>query len=440
MVDVNKEIFYEFENKKNNLPIIIFGSGYYCNCFINKYQSYKTIKYIVDNNTLRQGKMINGYVIREVSCIEDEDKSRVLVVIAISAFQNVFEQLLHIGVPKDNIKVYTYSYDSTKKSEGMKLYYPTNAIQEVCITGTVFTLLLYLLYREKEDFRDTYFVFSGRFPEEVFSYFLTQKYMVDTYQNSKRRNVDDKFKDEFQYRMRMETLGEIVHEKKMYVFGHDHVRGVLPLIGPRFTVLEDGSANYYPVVQDVAIYDQEIYRPIGYDRRIKKVVLTGKMKIPKEIVEKVETVSIDNLWHRCSTNKKQKILEIFGLNYEVIDRLINEKRNYMLMTENFSDGVFSDEEKIVRIYADIIKKYDKNRIVIKPHPADAIEYKKYFPDIPVIDKSFPAELLKYVGYKPMVVIAFAIEESSWLYGTFDNCRIDSYENQYPNDLMKLYEF
>ena len=45
----------------------------------------------------------------------------------------------------------------------------------------------------------------------------------------------------------------------------------------------------------------------------------------------------------------------------------------------------------------IIKKYSKEKLVIKNHPQEKTNYKKEFSDIMVLEKKFPSELLSLLG-------------------------------------------
>ena len=205
----------------------------------------------------------------------------IYVVIAIASFQNRVDQLKSMGIKMKHIKVYTISYKSEAISSQVTLpiLNKEENIKEVCIVGTVYTLLLYFLYRSERDYFGTYFVLSGNFPGEVAVQLLEKGYMVDTYINAKRRNLDKSiFSDERDFKSRMESLRKIVARKKLCVYGHDHLPGVLQLLGSKYIVLEDGLANYYPVEQGVAIYDNKLFIPCGHDERICKLILTGKCK------------------------------------------------------------------------------------------------------------------------------------------------------------------
>lgn len=69
------------------------------------------------------------------------------------------------------------------------------------------------------------------------------------------------------------------------------------------------------------------------------------------------------------------------------------------------DGAITEEEK-VKLYKEIIEGYSDENIVIKTHPREKTEYKKYFPKALIITEKFPLEVvaLLNIGFKEVVTI------------------------------------
>lgn len=444
MTPLSRDLFYELDkNIKKDWPIIIFGTGKFCEDFLIKYKNIRKILFLIDNDFNAQGNKKYGLNVKSPEILRSMVNDNIYVVIAIASFQNRVDQLKSMGIKMKHIKVYTISYKSEAISSQVTLpiLNKEENIKEVCIVGTVYTLLLYFLYRSERDYFGTYFVLSGNFPGEVAVQLLEKGYMVDTYINAKRRNLDKSiFSDERDFKSRMESLRKIVARKKLCVYGHDHLPGVLQLLGSKYIVLEDGLANYYPVEQGVAIYDNKLFIPCGHDERICKLILTGKMQVPEDIKDKTEIVSLERLWNKSSEEKKQEILNIFDTTVSFFSNLVSNGRDHLLMTENYSDGISTSEKKMIGILKKIIEKYDRKSLVIKPHPADNIDYSHYFKDIPIIRKSIPAEIFQFVNFKPKVVIAIDALGGSWAYETFKNARFDTYAEEFKKEINDLLDF
>lgn len=69
------------------------------------------------------------------------------------------------------------------------------------------------------------------------------------------------------------------------------------------------------------------------------------------------------------------------------------------MTQAFSDDHFVTEEEQVEIYRKILSNYDEDDVVIKPHPRDKIDYRKYFPKVMYFDKTVAMQFLAILGIK-----------------------------------------
>lgn len=104
-------------------------------------------------------------------------------------------------------------------------------------------------------------------------------------------------------------------------------------------------------------------------------------------------VSREEMFNKLSDEEKKEICEIFLNDLSVL----NLSNYSMIITQPLhKDGLVETEEKQVELYKDIIKKYLRNdKIIIKVHPRDKINYKKYFKECLIIDKPFPIELFNF---------------------------------------------
>ena len=106
-------------------------------------------------------------------------------------------------------------------------------------------------------------------------------------------------------------------------------------------------------------------------------------------------ISLDTAWDNASEEKKRYILDIFDVSSTEVTAL--QYKTHIILTQPLSkDGYISEEEQI-HIYRKIIEKYSSFSLVIKVHPRDTIDYRKYFSDIFIFDKPIPMQLLLLIG-------------------------------------------
>lgn len=141
------------------------------------------------------------------------------------------------------------------------------------------------------------------------------------------------------------------------------------------------------------------YKVLGLSEKIKKIYLTELLEIPEIIKPKVEVIKIKEKWDKLSLEERNKLLYIFGLDNKLIEELYKVKDKILLITQPFSEDKFISEEEKIGIYKDIINMYSREKIIIKPHPREKTEYTSIFPEIEVLQGSFPLEILMLLGIK-----------------------------------------
>lgn len=193
--------------------------------------------------------------------------------------------------------------------------------------------------------------------------------------------------------------------KKNLVYGQDHT-----LIGNKllevgnFYLIEDGSMSYsFPknikenLLKRKINYFMKRKEYLGVDSSVKKIYLTGLAPIPEEIIHKVEIINLKELWNKKTLEEQNEILDIFSFDLYIKEKI--KGRDIILFTQPLSeDNVIAEEEK-VKIYSEIIKKYPKERLVIKTHPREKTNYKDMFKEYLVLDNPFPFEILNLLDVK-----------------------------------------
>lgn len=238
-------------------------------------------------------------------------------------------------------------------------------------------------------------------------------------------------------------LYHIIKYKDVKLYGNDALT-YPSFFKSDFYILEDGLVNYtvpkkYKNVRknlkEILKLKNPFYVPYGYgkSKNIKKIYLTALAPIPKEIEDKVEVLNLKELWNKKTKEEKEIILKIFNFNDSILKKITSD--TVMLFTQPLSeDKIISEEEKI-ELYSKILKKYNNQSIIIKPHPREITDYSKYFPDYYVMIEKYPVEILELVGINIKKAITIF---STAVFGIGKNIEIDFYGTEIHPELLKKF--
>lgn len=133
----------------------------------------------------------------------------------------------------------------------------------------------------------------------------------------------------------------------------------------------------------------------GRDKKVKEIYLNAPEKAPLDIIKKVKKLNINEKWRMLKKEDKDKITKIFGVsNLDLKD--YNEK--IILITQPLSEQGFITEEEKIDIYKKILSNYKDEEIIIKVHPREKTDYKKFF-NCKILNKEFPLEILNFEGVR-----------------------------------------
>lgn len=314
----------------------------------------------------------------------------------------------------------------------------------ICVVNSTYSLLIYFLKcgYDKNDF----FIFSDGIPLEIRNniphYYFPMISIDFNLQNRKSNLLVEFFRRTFNLikfiieilKLRCTLLFK-TRNKYVKAYGHAHLNFSFPLYESDENILiEDGVGNYIDlhephdfksfkkIAHFMGFYIKYFKEGYGTHENIDKIYLTQE-DVPEIIKNKVELIDMDQLWESKSKNQKKIILDIFNLNElnNVDDELI------ILLTQPFyeSDLMSFDEE--IRIYKEYIDKYP---IIIKPHPREEKDYENIFPNTPIINSSFPVELLKYIGINIVKIITVCSTAAL----NFQNyCDVEIYDKRTSSD-------
>jgi hypothetical protein len=277
-------------------------------------------------------------------------------------------------------------------------------INRICIVGTVYALFLYLLSASKKEIEQTFFFYGSGIKKDMLQNFPNTHYFP------LRKYTWEKLLLRIYLRLFARFKWKDI--KTATIFAQDHPTFASPIIGKReYTYIEDGPKNIpdtynMPLIKKhiaktggikgkifKILFGNVFLNPLGANNQCKKMILTNNYETYKEII----LIDIKQEWEKADESKKKIILSVFNISYD--DTIFTQKRTVILFTNPFSADKIITEKEQIEIYKNILKKYDEKDIVIKSHPRDNIDYKKYFENIEFFSKPVPMQLLDCMGLK-----------------------------------------
>ena len=197
--------------------------------------------------------------------------------------------------------------------------------------------------------------------------------------------------------------------RKYKLYAQDHLYFSSTIIGDHdYTLIEDCKGFFSqsfiknrPLKMKSKLYDflygDSEGRSIGRNRRCTELLSTSA-DVAVELRNKRNIIcEIREEWDVASDEKKSFIRNVFNVKEEDLEKL--KSYEIVLYTQPlYFYSVISKDEQI-ELYKKVIDNYPGNRILIKPHPIDEIEYEKFVDNIKVWknDIPVPSQLLSLCG-------------------------------------------
>ncbi|MGP2569367.1 hypothetical protein ACT4R9_03070 [Ornithobacterium rhinotracheale] len=277
------------------------------------------------------------------------------------------------------------------------------------IFSTIYPLFLYLLYKSEDEIKNTLFIASYAIPNDIRKNLPNNVIYNPDYTLNSKFIVINILSRSIYYLYYKHKIKKIL-KKSPNVRFHSHDESVMTamFIGKNtFIQIEDGLINY---IKPKASKNNENGLMTKFKNFLKQNFLFVQKKnndsqIIKRIYTKnspyhkdVEIISITNLWNNSSSKKKRLILEIFGIDEKTFLSL--KKKKTIILTQPLSeDKLLDSEDEKIKIYKNVIDKIAPDEIVLKTHPREKTDYRKYFSDVLVFDKPIPAEIFELAKIK-----------------------------------------
>jgi len=271
---------------------------------------------------------------------------------------------------------------------------------KVVIENTLYSLLLYWLINGVDN--TTYVLEASKIDKVIIDKLKEKNNVYLFYQLFKKPKIYRFFSVYIFQKLKLYFFMKNKLNNNYLIYGNDDLIAFDIFRKFDYSILEDGLSNYIfkdePMQTRTFIgYVKNIIRrfdknkSFGRSDKCKKIYLTGIAPIPKVIADKVEIINLKQLWREKSKEEQKKILKTLNITDAIIKSFKNKK--VILLTQPISELGFVSEKEKIEIYKNCLKKHALTDIIIKTHPREETDYKKYFPNITIIDTPFPFELI-----------------------------------------------
>ena len=296
--------------------------------------------------------------------------------------------------------------------------------KNICLVTTVYSFFLYLLIKGYNE--DDIYIFTAWFPREVSKnvkhiqlppvQFKGKKFAELNSISGIWENIIGFIRYFYGYLKLRILLFIKTYNCDVEVYGHVQTPfSYIFFENENSNIIEDGLGNYKdeicethkinPIIDKFlhicGIYFLRTCECYGTHKNIKNIYLTNKNEHPL-IKDKVKRIDIKKLWNNLTAEEQTELLNLFNVNAPEIN--FNGK-TALILTQPLCESSLIDIslEDEIKIYNDMIKRFDDYNIIIKPHPRDTKDFKKIFPNVTILNRSFPIELLDLINIKPTVI-------------------------------------
>lgn len=276
-----------------------------------------------------------------------------------------------------------------------------------CVVDTYYALALYLLYSSFDEIKDTVFFIGSTICKDVESQ-LPSVTRFDNKKHTEKISAIEfiKLRIEFLVRRMFQVRGRVM-------YGQDHLPYFELLLGRgHYVLLEDSpgvfsrcfSVNFLkPRIVPMGFreglfhwlrYGTLFGRIMGMNDQCVNRIITDKCDISSDAISgrKYELVSLEDLWHKSSEEKKQYIKRVFGITATVLEESAGFAS--VFLTQPFREDCGLSDEEWVSVIRPILC---DGKTMVKVHPRDKFDYKKYFPNVYILDVCAPMQLLVMLG-------------------------------------------
>ncbi len=191
--------------------------------------------------------------------------------------------------------------------------------------------------------------------------------------------------------------------KDIYIFNDSSIIGIyLRMSKINYNIIEDGLNCYKNIYRQedfnslkyrVKILINDLTCSFGSSKYVKTIEVNSKDSIDVFFKDKFIEIPRKEMFAKLKKNEKEKIINIF---FDEQLKFKNTKASLLLTQPLYKDGFLNDKKQQIDMYKYIIDTYMNEKIIIKPHPRDDIDYKQISKDYIILNNSFPVEILNFI--------------------------------------------
>lgn len=204
----------------------------------------------------------------------------------------------------------------------------------------------------------------------------------------------------------LDPIGYYLNYKKIYYHAvEDGLNTLVHIDAARFDNRGNFKIKQFMAAHNL-IFIQNGYSKYCLDMEVNQI---EGIKYP---IKKHKEVPRKPLEERLTDDEKGIITRVFVNDIDKIlgnmDKENDKKANYIILTEPLC--TLDVRENIFKDMVDMYK--EKAHITIKPHPRDELDYKKLFPNVNVLEKLMPMEVLNFLEGQPFDKVISVLTETS----------------------------
>lgn len=289
----------------------------------------------------------------------------------------------------------------------------TSNITHVCICGSAYALLQYLLLEAEDVIKNhTYYMVGSGVKPEIASQ-LPQYTIFDTapchtlWQKIKRVFI------KLNLRCTRERLFPFMNTATIYA--QDYMYPIITIGKRPYCMLQESplhmTVNYGKNSQDLErarnhqqslsgkveqwLYGEVLLSLPASTTQCQKVYLTEANDSPLLVGKECEIHTLTSLWEQASNTKKDFVRSIFHISKEEVQ----VPQGNVFLTQPLVDDNILTASEYKALLDKLFAHYPSSELCVKVHPRDTYDYTTNFPNVQLMTKPINLELLFLLGWK-----------------------------------------
>lgn len=284
-------------------------------------------------------------------------------------------------------------------------------VRQVCMTGSPYALLQYLLLFDEDMVKCHTCYFLGYGVSRKVSAHLPAVFFDMKQKGAKEGGA--RIWGKVLARMTKYVQYPFLRQARIFAIDQGFVA---PLIGHKsYSLLSDGPLTMQQNMRpDSAEYQRQLrkqhsaqgfvegflfgpvaVRALGNNKQCKAFYLTEENDCPVLEGRPVHIKSLRQMWKESSAEKQSLIMRVFDVTEK--DAEVLGEREVIFLTQPIVQDCGLSEDEYACLLEQIFSHYGQQNLLLKLHPRDKFDYKRYFPEVAVYDKPVNMQLLALVG-------------------------------------------